>query len=135
LALAAGLVTRGFSIANAQDKVWKHGILEIQSDSGLIAEVDKGGFAAKRELKIELVQIKAGTTLMKALIAGEIPRRSCDRRQRGQTQGWNATTCLWLVKRRPAYRASAAGYLSGNGTPDRDRAGPFGAGSAAQMSR
>ena len=34
--------------------------------------VDKGGFAAKRGLKVELLQIKAGATLMKALIAGEI---------------------------------------------------------------
>ena len=34
--------------------------------------VDKGGFAAKHGLKIEIVQIKAGATLMKALISGEI---------------------------------------------------------------
>lgn len=34
--------------------------------------VDKGGFAAKRGLKIELLQIKAGATLMKALLSGEI---------------------------------------------------------------
>jgi NitT/TauT family transport system substrate-binding protein len=34
--------------------------------------VDKGGFGAKRGLKIELLQVKAGATLMKALIAGEI---------------------------------------------------------------
>ena len=66
------LVACGLSIANAQEKVWKHGILEAKSDSGFIAMVDKGGFAAKRGLKIELLQIKAGATLMKALIAGEI---------------------------------------------------------------
>src|SRR5262245_66584369 len=34
--------------------------------------VDKGGFAAKRGLKVVLRQIKAGATLMKALISGEI---------------------------------------------------------------
>ena len=34
--------------------------------------VDKGGFAAKHGLKVEILQIKAGATLMKALIAGEI---------------------------------------------------------------
>ncbi len=66
-ALACGLTT-----AQAQDKVWKHGILEAKSDAGFIAMVDKGGFAAKRGLKVELTQIKAGATLMKALIAGEI---------------------------------------------------------------
>ena len=60
------------SSAQAQDKVWKHGILEAKSDAGFIAMVDKGGFGAKHGLKIEILQIKAGATLMKALIAGEI---------------------------------------------------------------
>ena len=58
--------------ANAQDKVWKHGILEAKSDSGFIAMVEKGGFGAKHGLKVEILQVKAGATLMKALIAGEI---------------------------------------------------------------
>ncbi|MGH6725441.1 MAG: ABC transporter substrate-binding protein [Pseudolabrys sp.] len=70
--VAAALVACGLTIANAQEKVWKHGILEAKSDSGFIAMVDKGGFAEKRGLKVELLQIKAGSTLMKALIAGEI---------------------------------------------------------------
>jgi NitT/TauT family transport system substrate-binding protein len=60
------------SAAHAQEKVWKHGILEAKSDSGFIGMVDKGGFAAKRGLKVEILQIKAGATLMKALVAGEI---------------------------------------------------------------
>ena len=60
------------SAAQAQDKVWKHGILEAKSDSGFIGMVDKGGFGAKRGLKVEILQIKAGATLMKALISGEI---------------------------------------------------------------
>ncbi len=73
LVLAAGvLFACSLSAASAQDKVWKHGILEAKSDAGFIAMVDKGGFGAKRGLKIELLQIKAGATLMKALIAGEI---------------------------------------------------------------
>lgn len=72
-ALAAAMfLVSGLSTANAQDKVWKHGILEAKSDAGFIAMVDKGGFAAKRGLKVELLQIKAGATLMKALISGEI---------------------------------------------------------------
>ncbi|HEY4738415.1 MAG TPA: ABC transporter substrate-binding protein [Xanthobacteraceae bacterium] len=70
--VAAVLLSCGLSAANAQEKVWKHGILEAKSDAGFIAMVDKGGFATKRGLKIELLQIKAGATLMKALIAGEI---------------------------------------------------------------
>src|ERR1039458_3115979 len=72
LAVAAALIAFGLNAANAQDKVWKHGILEAKSDAGFIAMVDKGGFGAKHGLKIEILQIKAGATLMKALIAGEI---------------------------------------------------------------
>ena len=73
LALVAAVIFAcGLPAASAQEKVWKHGILEAKSDSGFIAMVDKGGFGAKRGLKIELLQIKAGATLMKALIAGEI---------------------------------------------------------------
>ncbi len=68
----ATIIALACSAASAQEKVWRHGILEAKSDSGFIAMVDKGGFAAKRGLKIELTQIKAGATLMKALIAGEI---------------------------------------------------------------
>ena len=71
--LAAALFVIGaLSSAQAQDKVWKHGILEAKSDSGFIAMVDKGGFGAKHGLKVEILQIKAGATLIKALIAGEI---------------------------------------------------------------
>jgi NitT/TauT family transport system substrate-binding protein len=71
LTLAFALLC-GFSLAHAQDKVWKHGILEAKSDAGFIAMVAKGGFAAKRGLKVEILQIKAGATLMKALLSGEI---------------------------------------------------------------
>lgn len=72
LIAAALLVVCALPVANAQDKVWKHGILEAKSDSGFIAMVDKGGFGAKHGLKVEILQIKAGATLIKALIAGEI---------------------------------------------------------------
>ena len=69
---AALFLVAGLSAVQAQDRVWKHGILEAKSDSGFIAMVDKGGFGAKHGLKVEILQIKAGATLMKALIAGEI---------------------------------------------------------------
>src|SRR5476649_1197609 len=69
---AALFFVAALSAASAQEKVWKHGILEAKSDAGFIAMVDKGGFGAKHGLKIEILQIKAGATLMKALIAGEI---------------------------------------------------------------
>jgi NitT/TauT family transport system substrate-binding protein len=72
LAPLAIVLSCGICTAQAQDKVWKHGILEAKSDAGFIAMVDKGGFAAKRGLKVEILQIKAGATLMKALVSGEI---------------------------------------------------------------
>src|SRR5262245_54092351 len=72
LAFAVGIFISFALAAHAQEKVWMHGILEAKSDAGFIAMVDKGGFAAKRGLKVELLQIKAGATLMKALISGEI---------------------------------------------------------------
>ena len=72
LAPLAIVLSCGICTAHAQDKVWKHGILEAKSDAGFIAMVDKGGFAAKRGLKVEILQIKAGATLMKALVSGEI---------------------------------------------------------------
>jgi NitT/TauT family transport system substrate-binding protein len=68
----AVMLLGGLTAAQAQDRVWKHGILEAKSDSGFIGMVDKGGFGAKRGLKVEILQIKAGATLMKALISGEI---------------------------------------------------------------
>lgn len=69
---AAALVLASFGAANAQEHVWKHGILEAKADSGIIGMVASGDFAKKHGLKIELTQIKAGATLMKALVAGEI---------------------------------------------------------------
>jgi NitT/TauT family transport system substrate-binding protein len=52
LLIATALLACSFTAANAQGKVWKHGILEAKSDSGFIAMVDKGGFAEKRGVKI-----------------------------------------------------------------------------------
>src|SRR3954466_6604473 len=60
------------SAAHAQDKVWKHGILEAKSDAGFIGMVANGGFGAKRGLKDENLQIQAGAPVMKAPVAGEI---------------------------------------------------------------
>jgi NitT/TauT family transport system substrate-binding protein len=69
---ASALLVAAATCANAQEKVWKHGILEAKADSGFIGMVATGDFAKKYGLKVEITQIKAGATLMKALIAGEI---------------------------------------------------------------
>lgn len=71
LALAAILLGT-MTATQAQEKVWKHGMLEAKADSGIIGMVATRDFAKKQGLKVELTQIKAGATLMKALIAGEI---------------------------------------------------------------
>ena len=71
LALAAILIGT-MTATQAQEKVWKHGMLEAKADSGIIGMVATRDFAKKQGLKVELTQIKAGATLMKALIAGEI---------------------------------------------------------------
>jgi NitT/TauT family transport system substrate-binding protein len=69
---ASALLMLAAVSTEAQEKVWKHGILEAKADSGFIGMVATGDFAKKYGLKVEITQIKAGATLMKALIAGEI---------------------------------------------------------------
>jgi NitT/TauT family transport system substrate-binding protein len=68
LLLAAG----SGPLAAQEMKPWRHGIVEAKSDSGFIMMADKGGFAQKRGLKMETLQMKAGATVIKALIAGEL---------------------------------------------------------------
>lgn len=73
LAVTAVLVIgAGAPLAAQELKPWRHGTIETKSDSGFIMMADKGGFAQKRGLKIETLQMKAGATVMKALIAGEL---------------------------------------------------------------
>src|SRR3569833_1258834 len=68
----AALLLAATTVSNAQERVWKHGILEAKADSGFIGMVATGDFAKKYGLKVEITQIKAGATLMQALLAGEI---------------------------------------------------------------
>jgi NitT/TauT family transport system substrate-binding protein len=74
LLVASALLAIGFAApASAADlKPWRHGVLEAKSDAGFIMMADRGGFAEKRGLKIETLQTKAGATLIKALVAGEL---------------------------------------------------------------
>jgi NitT/TauT family transport system substrate-binding protein len=72
VALATLLAATASPALTQEMKPWRHGILEAKSDSGFIMMADKGGFAGKRGLKMETLQMKAGATVMKALIAGEL---------------------------------------------------------------
>jgi NitT/TauT family transport system substrate-binding protein len=59
--------------ALAEDlKPWRHGVLEAKSDAGFIMMADRGGFATKHGLKMDTLQAKAGATVIKALLAGEL---------------------------------------------------------------
>lgn len=58
--------------ASAQEKVWKHGIINPKSDAGIFMMVSTGDFANQQGLKIELVNFKDDQLGLKALIAGEV---------------------------------------------------------------
>jgi len=56
----------------AQDKVWKHGLINAKSDAGIFLMVSTRDFAAKQGLKLEISQFKDDQIALKALIAGEL---------------------------------------------------------------
>jgi NitT/TauT family transport system substrate-binding protein len=58
--------------AAAQEKVWKHGLINAKADAGIFLMVSKRDFAAKQGLKIEISQFKDDQLALKALIAGEL---------------------------------------------------------------
>src|ERR1017187_3252730 len=58
--------------AAAQEKVWKHGLLNAKADAGIFLMVSTRDFAAKQGLKLEILQFKDDQIALKALIAGEL---------------------------------------------------------------
>jgi NitT/TauT family transport system substrate-binding protein len=56
----------------AQEKVWRHGIIEAKSDSGILYMASKRDFAQKLGLKLEFVALKTDTIELKAALAGEL---------------------------------------------------------------
>ena len=58
--------------AAAQEKVWKHALLNAKADAGIFMMVAKRDFAEKQGLKLELLQVKDDQIGLKALIAGEV---------------------------------------------------------------
>ena len=69
-ALAATCAMSGPSAA--QEKVWKHGLINAKSDAGIFMMVSTRDFAAKQGLKLEISQFKDDQLALKALIAGEL---------------------------------------------------------------
>jgi NitT/TauT family transport system substrate-binding protein len=58
--------------ARAQEKVWKHGLINAKADAGIFLMVSTRDFAKKQGLKIEISQFKDDQLALKALIAGEL---------------------------------------------------------------
>lgn len=58
--------------AAAQDKVWRHGLINAKADAGIFMMVSTRDFAAKQGLKLEVSQFKDDQIALKALIAGEL---------------------------------------------------------------
>ena len=58
--------------ADAQEKVWKHGLINAKADAGIFLMVSTRDFAKKQGLKIEISQFKDDQLALKALIAGEL---------------------------------------------------------------
>ena len=70
--IAAAMAYALTAPASAQDKVWKHGLLNAKSDAGIFMMVSTRDFAAKQGLKIEISQFKDDQIALKSLIAGEL---------------------------------------------------------------
>lgn len=70
--LSAALLALCTTAAAQQLKTWRHGVLEAKSDAGFVFMANKGGFAEKQGLKIEIMQFKGDALALRALLAGEI---------------------------------------------------------------
>jgi NitT/TauT family transport system substrate-binding protein len=57
---------------SAQEKVWRHGLINAKSDAGIFMMVSTRDFAAKQGLKLEISQFKDDQLALKALIAGQL---------------------------------------------------------------
>jgi len=61
------------SAARAEElKVWRHGIVEPNSDAGFVFMASKGGFAERQRLNVEMVQFKGDPIALRALLAGDL---------------------------------------------------------------
>ena len=88
--------------AAAQDKVWRHGLINAKADAGIFMMVSTRDFADKQGLKLEISQFKDDQIALKALIAGELdsfeggPAGRVRRRLQGRlTPRSSAATGLW----------------------------------------
>jgi len=71
-AVAAAAVAALAVPAHAQEKVWRHGLINAKSDAGIFMMMSTRDFAKKHGLKLEVSQFKDDQLALKALIAGQI---------------------------------------------------------------
>jgi NitT/TauT family transport system substrate-binding protein len=68
----AAIFSGSSSPSTAQEKIWKHGLINVKADAGIFMMVSTRDFAKKQGLKIEISQFKDDQLALKALIAGEL---------------------------------------------------------------
>jgi NitT/TauT family transport system substrate-binding protein len=71
IAAAAAICALAGSAA-AQEKVWRHGLINAKGDAGIFLMVSTRDFAKKQGLKLEISQFKDDQIALKALISGEL---------------------------------------------------------------
>jgi NitT/TauT family transport system substrate-binding protein len=69
--LAALLLALAIVPSRAEEKIWRHGLLEAKADAGFMTMVARG-FDEKHGLKVELVQFKNDIAPMQGLLAGDL---------------------------------------------------------------
>jgi NitT/TauT family transport system substrate-binding protein len=62
----------GASAATAQEKSWRHAIIEPKGDAGFQVMAVRGGFAARQGLKLELPSFQNDVIALRGLLAGEL---------------------------------------------------------------
>jgi NitT/TauT family transport system substrate-binding protein len=53
-------------------RVWRHGIVEPNSDAGFVFMASKGGFAEKQGLTLDIIRFKGDPIALRALLAGDL---------------------------------------------------------------
>src|SRR5260370_33076840 len=62
----------GASGAMAQEKSWRHAIIEPKGDAGFQVMAVRGGFAAKQGVKLEVPSFQNDVIALRGLLAGEL---------------------------------------------------------------
>ena len=69
--IIAGLASAA-GCAHAQERPWRHGIIEPKSDAGFQVMAVRGGFTARQGLKLDLPHFQNDVIALRALLAGEL---------------------------------------------------------------